>query len=160
MKQRVSFDFDGTLNRPEVEAYARELLQRGVDVWIVTSRFDANHRHKYPIHFPGESWVEEVMSMKDSNQDLWEVVDRLGIPRHHVRFTCMERKHIYLHQTHFTWHLDDNPLEFITAAEFGCSVTFVDVKEEHWKKQCDHLLQKQLLEYIVSEDEKNGLYEL
>ena len=37
---KVSFDFDGTLSRKDVQNFAKSLVNTGYDVWIVTSRFD------------------------------------------------------------------------------------------------------------------------
>ena len=37
---KVSFDFDGTLSRKDVQEYAKSLVNSGLEVWIVTSRFD------------------------------------------------------------------------------------------------------------------------
>ena len=30
----VTFDFDGTLSRKDVQEYAIELIERGIDVWV------------------------------------------------------------------------------------------------------------------------------
>lgn len=35
---KVSFDYDGTLFLTSVEEYDKELVQRGIEVWVVTSR--------------------------------------------------------------------------------------------------------------------------
>lgn len=35
---KVSFDFDGTLEPPIVQQYAKELIEKGIEVWVVTSR--------------------------------------------------------------------------------------------------------------------------
>jgi len=64
---KVSFDFDGTLEQKEVQDYAKQLLEEGIEVWVVTTRWDENHKHKYPHNA--------------TLDDLWEVVDKLGIPR-------------------------------------------------------------------------------
>jgi len=40
---KVSFDFDATLSRYDVEEYATELIQRNIDVYICTSRFSAEN---------------------------------------------------------------------------------------------------------------------
>lgn len=124
---KVSFDFDGTLEFGDVQEYASELLERGVEVWVVTTRWDENHKHKYP--------------MNATLDDLWEVVDRLGIPRHRVRFTCMEWKATYLKGTSFVWHLDDNQQEFDHCKRTeGCDVTMIDVMTNSWKEKCEELL--------------------
>jgi len=124
---KVSFDFDGTLEHADVQEYASELIDRGVEVWVVTTRWDENHKHKYP--------------MNATLDDLWEVVDRLGIPRWRVRFTCMEWKAGYLRGTHFAWHLDDNEQEFSACKKTeGCAVPMIDVMGNGWKKKCERLL--------------------
>ena len=124
---KVSFDFDGTLEFQDTQDYAAELVAKGVEVWVVTTRYDENHKHKYP--------------MNATLDDLWEVVDRLGIPRHRVRFTCMEWKYTYLNGTTFAWHLDDNPEEFSKAKAHGCSVPMVSVDANGWMIKCDRLLE-------------------
>lgn len=128
---KVSFDFDGTLQQEVVQEYAKALIDQGVEVWVVTTRWDENHKHKY-ISSP-------------NIDDLWEVVDRLGIPRDHVRFTCMEWKWKYLDGTHFSFHLDDNEMEFEEARLNGCSVPMVDVIDPYWADKCTELLNKDYL---------------
>jgi hypothetical protein len=123
---KVSFDFDGTLQTEEVQEYAKELINRGIEVWVVTTRYDENQMHLYA---GGEENID----------DLWEVVDRLGIPRWKVRFTCMEWKWKYLKDTKFLWHLDDNFEEFGHARVNGCKVPIILLKGD-WKQKCEELL--------------------
>lgn len=125
---KVSFDFDGTLSEPAVQEYAQELIVRGVEVWVVTTRWDENHKHKYP--------------MNATLDDLWEVVDKLNIPRWRVRFTCMQWKYTYLDGTKFVWHLDDNETEFDYARKHQCNVPMVWVEQKTWKEKCEELLNK------------------
>ena len=124
--KKVSFDFDGTLEFDNVQQYAKKLIDRGIEVWVVTTRWDENHKHKYP--------------MNATLDDLWEVVDKLGIPRHHVRFTCMEWKATYLKGTNFIWHLDDNPDEFKMAKQEELNVPMIDVDSSDWMYKCEDLL--------------------
>lgn len=124
---KVSFDFDGTLEFEDVQEYAAELIKRGIDVWVVTTRWDENHKHKYP--------------MNATLDDLWEVVDKLGIPRWKVRFTCMEWKATYLKGTNFVWHLDDNDQEVsIGKRTEGFNIPIIDVLSNGWKNKCERLL--------------------
>lgn len=126
---KVSFDFDGTLEQKEVQDYAKQLLEEGIEVWVVTTRWDENHKHKYP--------------MNATLDDLWEVVDRLGIPRWRVRFTCMEWKFTYLKGTEFIWHLDDNEDEYYKARQNcgkDCTVPMINVTSYYWKDKCEELL--------------------
>lgn len=123
---KVSFDFDGTLEFKHVQDYAKQLIGEGVEVWVVTTRWDENHKHKYP--------------QNATLDDLWEVVDKLGIPRHQVRFTCMQWKHTYLNGTNFVWHLDDNETEFDLARKNQCNVPMVSVDMNGWQDKCEKLL--------------------
>lgn len=129
---KVSIDFDKTLSKPCVQEYAKELLEQGHEIWVVTSRFDECHIHLYQR----TEWTEA------GQDDLWEVVDDLGIPRHHVRFTNMESKWMYLDRTHFVWHLDDDYVEINDAKHHGCSVPFIQVQSSGWKQKCNRLLNK------------------
>lgn len=125
---KVSFDFDGTLSEKHVQAYAQRLVNQGIEVWVVTTRYDENHKHRYPLNA--------------TLDDLWEVVDRIGIPRWRVRFTCMEWKYTYLKNTHFTWHLDDNPEEFYQARANNCEITMIQVVSGNWENKCDRLIRE------------------
>ena len=40
---KVSFDFDSTLDRKDVQQFAKELVNDGVEVWIVTSRMSVEY---------------------------------------------------------------------------------------------------------------------
>lgn len=125
MKKKVSFDFDGTLQTEEVQQYAKELIDRGIDVWVVTTRYDENHEHLY--------------SFDVDTSDLHEVIEKLGIPRWKVRFTCMEWKYKYLTDTRFLWHLDDNRDEKVFADTSGCKVPII-LLYEGWKQKCEEIL--------------------
>lgn len=123
----VSLDFDGTLSRPGVQEYAAELIRRRVNVWVLTARFDENHRHRYAAN--------------PSNADLWTVVDRIGIPRCHVRFQNMRPKAEYLDWSRFVWHLDDDEIELSAILYSGCcDVIGISVLSPNWVAQCEGLL--------------------
>jgi len=123
---KVSFDFDGTLATPEVQEYALELINQGIEVWIVTARYDENHKHRY---LPNPTL-----------EDLWEVADRLVIPRDRVRFMNMVPKHEYLHHSKFLWHLDDCDIEHENAIVAKCAVPYIHVHDPLWKEKCDWYL--------------------
>lgn len=125
---KVSIDFDGTLSESHVQEFAKELLDAGIDVWVVTTRYDENHLHKYAMDYP------------PTLDDLWEVVERLGIPRWKVRFTNMEWKYTYLCDTEFVWHLDDNDHEIRRALYNKCKVPMIQVAREDFKEECLRLI--------------------
>lgn len=135
-KAIVSFDFDSTLSRKDVQEYAKELLSKGIDVWVVTSRFDELHKHRYP-HNP-------------TNDDLWAVVDEIGIPRWKVRFTCMESKSLYLIYTSVVWHLDDDNVELDDIRYNRCKTIGINVSSGGWKNKCDRVLRRALADKNVN----------
>jgi hypothetical protein len=150
---KVSFDFDGTLEHEEVQEYAKELIKRGIEVWIVTTRYDANHQHKWINQFPDAEWALIYDKHNgDPNFHVWGVAEKLGIPKHHVRFTCMEWKHKYLDGTKFVWHLDDNPEEFSQAKANGCNVPMIQVDSNTWKEKCNRLIQAWLDKHQTAEN--------
>ena len=84
---KVSFDFDGTLSETHVQNYARELIERGIEVWIVTSRFE--NAEKYAEFFG-------TIGISYDHKDLEEVTKDLGIPKDQIIFTNMSPKEDYL----------------------------------------------------------------
>jgi hypothetical protein len=135
----VSFDFDDTLSKESVQKYAKELMEYGINVYVTTTRYDDLHKHRY-------EW-------NPTNEDLWKVIDELGIPRHYVRFTCMEWKYKYLDRSSFIWHLDDNKEEEDRATFHKCSVPIVRVDRTQWKRQCNKLIEN-ALNAIMNGDNK------
>lgn len=124
----VTFDFDGTLSRKDVQEYALELISKGIDVWVVTSRYDELQKHRYKIN--------------PTNDDLWEVIDRLNIPRWKVRFTCMDYKASYLLHTNSIFHLDDNCDEFFEMRKIKCKTKGIQVKSTSFKNKCNRIIKK------------------
>lgn len=126
----VTIDFDGTLNLPLVQAYVKELIQKGVDVWVLTSRFDELHKHLYPKN--------------PSNKDLYDVLLRLGIPKHKVIFTNMQLKSDFLRNTKVLFHLDDDKFELSVMRKECEEVKPVWVAAEDWKETCEKILSSEL----------------
>ena len=99
---KVSFDFDNTLSRPEIQTLCKTMP---VKKYIVTSR-----------------------SKKTVNDDLYEVADAMKIPRNRIVFTEHEFKADFLKGIHF--HFDDDPveIEMIMSANNGCIPIFLPLK--------------------------------
>lgn len=87
--KKVSFDFDGTLSRHDVQAWAKEFIKKGFEVWIVTSRSK-------------DAW---------NNSDLYEIANELGIPLERIIFTEFEFKYNFFVGKDFIFHLDDDWIE-------------------------------------------------
>ena len=126
---KVSFDFDGTLSRKDVQEYAKSLVNSGVEVWIVTSRFDDENAMKKNWH-----WI------KGQNKNLFNVAEECGIKLDNIQFTCMESKSIFLKDKGFIFHLDDDVDELmdILDSKDGCKP--VNVDHFDWKNTCEYCL--------------------
>lgn len=119
---RVSFSFDGTLSRPDVQAYAKELIEDGVfEVVVITSRFDDENAYKH--------------NANPTNEDLYEVTDEVGIKRENIYFTNMEDKVNYL-QDDITWHLDDDEHELSEIYKSELSTEAINVNDDDWRWSC------------------------
>jgi len=125
MNKRVSFDFDDTLTREDVQEYAKELISKGVEVFVVTKRYDELHKHL---------WADNP-----TNDDLWEVTNRLGIPERNVIFTNVQPKSKVLLGSNVLWHLDDT-VEVLHDIHRNSETLPVYVENDVWKKICNRLL--------------------
>lgn len=123
----VSFDFDGTLSKPIVQKYCKELIARGIDVWVVTSRYDLLNFHRYS-HFA-------------THNDLFEVLEEVGLPKWKVVFTNFINKAEYLKHTKVLWHLDDDFSELNAIRHHCPNIKGIQVNSGSWKQKCEKLLQ-------------------
>lgn len=125
MRKIVTFDFDCTLSRKDVQDYAISLIKKGVDVYVLTSRYDELHKHRYKLN--------------PTNEDLYKVTDRLGIERAKIRFQCMRPKAEYLFGTNVIWHLDDDYIE-VNEINRETNAIGISVIGSGWKHKCNKLL--------------------
>jgi len=134
---KVSFDFDGTLSRKDVQKFAKDLVNEGYEVWIVTSRFSDEAAKEKNWH-----WIE------GQNQRLFDVAEECGIKKENIQFTCMESKSIFLEGKGFIFHLDDDDIELMDILEnnkFASNKCFpVNVEHFEWKETCQNILKKSL----------------
>jgi hypothetical protein len=126
---KVSFDFDGTLSRKDIQRYAASLVERGVDVWIVTSRQKTETALSNGWH-----WVER------QNAELYEVAERCGIPRERIVFTEFVDKIEYLSGKGFAFHIDDSVDELMAILGSGDSCRPVNVDHFEWEATCEEAL--------------------
>ena len=130
MEKIVSFDFDGTLDQMYVQDYARELIQKGVKVWICTARYDDLHFHLYE----NDEWKRGNI-----NEDLYNVAVGLCIPFNRIHFTNMERKDPWFKNTHVIWHLD-NELQNVQDINIGSGTEGIFLGDPDWRFKCNVLL--------------------
>ena len=130
--KKVSFDYDGTLALPSVEEFAKELVEQGYDVWVVTSRIgdDDLENSFQPWRTP------------DWNRDLWESCERIGISKNNVVFTSFKEKIDYLKDKNYIFHLDDDLYELTAIMESKDSCMPLNVGHSDWKRNCIEELEK------------------
>lgn len=91
--KKVSFDFDNTLEFQSIQNYAKKLIEEGIEVHIVTSRYEDLSKYSFEC----------------DHEDMFEVVNKLGIKKENIHFTNMEYKwRFFIKNPDFIWHLDDN----------------------------------------------------
>lgn len=131
---KVSFDFDGTLEQKPVQEYASELMERGVDVWIVTSRFGNDKLYR--------KFFMTSTNVDLTNSDLFEVAERIGIPKEKIHFTNMGDKWNFFKDKDFLWHLDDDWVENRLILKHTKTLAISAFGSPNWKHKCEKILIK------------------
>lgn len=91
---KISIDYDNCLSQPRIQELAKRLIAMGHEVFILTSRFDAVRRLKFPdLH---------------SNEDLYKIAEEVGIKPFRIAFTNQQKKWIWLLETGVKIHIDDD----------------------------------------------------
>lgn len=124
MKKKVSFDFDGTLDRKDVQDFLKEMQGLGADVYVCTFR---TREYNDALH-------KIVDKSQECNHDLFKVTDELGIPRSKIIFTEMEEKSEHLDDS-FIWHLDDD-WTVLNDLQRNSKVKGIDVLKSSYKNKC------------------------
>lgn len=127
---KVSFDFDSTLNRPDIMDFCKSLIERGIEVWVCTSR---SHEKNQP------DWIINGRKFKRGNDDLYEITDKLSIPRERIIFTNHELKSEFLDDS-FIWHLDDDWVEIQEINGVGKVRGISQFANDNWKSDCKKML--------------------
>lgn len=128
---KVSFDFDGTLSRKDVQDFAKELIGKGIDVWIVTSRIATE-----PALEKGWYWIEK------QNDELYKVAELVGVVKDKIVFTEHIDKIVFLKDKVFEFHLDDDEHELILIMQSKDSCVPLNVGHFSWKENCLEVLNK------------------
>lgn len=112
---KVAFDFDGVLDQQEVQDFAKECIEKGCTVYIVTSR---------------------LVDRQKGNEDLYDVASDLDIPHSRVIFTNRKMKKSYFYDnSDFAFHLDDDQSEILFIND-KTKVKAIWSVDEDWKEQC------------------------
>ena len=121
--KKVSFDFDSTLSRIDVQEYAKTLIDDGLDVWICTSRL-------CPEKAPNNEW----------NDDIFLVADRLGIKRSNIIFCNYENKSVFLKDKGFLFHIDDDDVELSFIKTDTEVIPIYLSRNKQWREHCDNAI--------------------
>lgn len=99
---KVSFDFDGTLTLPTIQQLAKRHIHYGDEVHITTAR------------------LHESKTTQFDNKKLYELAERVGIPKDNIHFTGFELKVHFLKT--FDIHYDDDYIEIdaINSSDLTC----------------------------------------
>jgi restriction endonuclease Mrr len=128
---KLSFDFDSTLDREDVQEFAKLLVDSGHEVWITTSRFDTKTALE-----KGWWWIEK------NNHSLYKVAEVCGISKENIAFTTMFDKIKFLQGKDFLFHLDDDVLELEMIEESDDNCIGVLVESEDWREVCENILKQ------------------
>ncbi len=117
---KVSFDFDGTLSREDVQEFAKELVNDGHEVWIVSSRSEMK------IVMNGE--------VVQRNEEVFNIARDCGIEN--IHFTNMGAKVYFLENKGFSFHIDDDDVELMDILDSGDGCLPINVNYSDWKEIC------------------------
>ena len=126
---KISFDFDSTLDRKSVQDFAKSLIEKNYDVWVVTTRCSIEYAKENLDHW-GVDRVEK------SNSKLFAITDNLDIKRENIVFTNGQFKIEYLKDKNFIFHLDDDSDELIAIFESGDNCKPINVDHFEWESDC------------------------
>lgn len=134
LKLKISFDYDNTLSRSKLQDYAKELVQRGFELWIVTSRYDSTSKYTSKMI---EDWG--IKNLQFEHNKLFKVADEIGIAKEHIIFMNMQpKKEFFKDNRDFIFHIDDDAVELMTIKY----VNVVDSLNGNWKGLCEDLINK------------------
>ncbi|MGV0927188.1 HAD family hydrolase [Empedobacter sp. ULE_I145] len=119
---KVSFDFDGTLSRQEVQDYAKSLLKKGIEVFIITARFN--------------ELKKSFFKNNPTNDDLFEICKKIGIKERNIIFCNMKDKSTEIVDTDLVFHLDDCWVT-LNDITFNTKICAIDVNDKDWKLKCN-----------------------
>lgn len=133
---KVSFDFDGTLGASKaIQEYAKELVNLGHEVHIVTRRYDSPTR--YIEEFNIKYGIDNV---EREHSYLFTVAGEIGIRIDRIHFTNMEDKYLFFKDKDFLWHLDDDSIECDMINRSVKTRAICCFGNSTWKNKCNKLI--------------------
>lgn len=115
---KISFDFDGTLEYDSVQKVARELIDEGHDVCILTTRYSKPWKYS--------SWdvsEDNKKYLQDQFDKLNEIADNLGIKE--INYSEFQWKFTVIDNLGIDVHVDDNFREEVAEINHRCKARAV-----------------------------------
>ena len=115
---RISFDFDDTLEDKEVQKVAKELIELGHDVCILTTRYEDPSKYEFKI----------------THDKLFAIAKELGITE--IHFTNFEWKYLVVDEFNIDLHIDDNYRQEVCAINENCranAISYGGWGDSKWK---------------------------
>ena len=132
---KVSFDFDSTLSRKDVQRFAKELVEAGHEVWIVTSRIS---NEQAQLEYSSNYTKDRIYK---SNKKLFRVADNVGIKREHIIFCNFTAKIDSIAGQGFVFHLDDDSDELMEIFSSKDPCKPINVEHSEWEIDCRKLIE-------------------
>ena len=132
---KVSFDFDSTLSRKDVQRFAKELVKAGHEVWIVTSRIS---NEQAQLEYSSNYTKDRIYK---SNKKLFRVADNVGIKREHIIFCNFTVKIDSIAGQGFVFHLDDDSDELMEIFSSKDPCKPINVEHSEWEIDCRKLIE-------------------
>ena len=123
----ITIDFDGTLDRKDVQEYVKRIIMDKHDIYILTSRYDDLHAQNYKLN--------------PQNNDLYEVANWLNIPKHQIIFTNMRSKYEYLFNSIVDIHIENDELEIEEILHYT-KTNCIDVNKKDWIENADIVIKE------------------
>lgn len=142
-KIKVSFDFDGTLTRSDVQRFVKYL----------------NHTDELEIHITTSRSLDNDMYDND-HIDLFEVAEKLKISKDNIHFLDYKDKAIFFqYNSDFHFHLDDCWIEIDQINKYT-DVIGVCVLDKRWRPKCSDLINKNVLMELDKDAVRKHVYQL
>jgi len=128
---KVSFDFDGTLSRNDVQEVAKDVISRGLfEVCILTTRYSdpSNYHDLWNGSEAGKQYLLE------QHRELFDVAKKVGITE--IHFTEFEWKTNFVDKLGIDVHLDDNYREEVSVINWKNKAKAICCDYgQQWKKE-------------------------
>jgi hypothetical protein len=120
--KKISFDFDDTLEHEDCQLVAKDLIERGFNVCMLTSRYENPSRYSFPV----------------SHSELFRIAAELGIKE--IIFTNFTWKYLSIDKYDIDFHVDDNYHDEVQPINNSCKARAITCMGD-WKNRLYNMLE-------------------